>query len=48
MDIAKHISEHVHGEHFFKSSTENLLRRAQLYKGSGRVGVVKCWLRKTF
>lgn len=41
MGIAKLISEHVHGEHFFKSSTKNLLRHAQLYKGSGRVGVVK-------
>lgn len=47
MGIAKHISEHVHGEHFFRSSTYNLLRRAQLYKVSGRAGMVKCWLRKT-
>lgn len=48
MGIAKHIGEHVHGERFCKLSIENLLRYAQLYKGSGRVGMVKCWLRKTF
>lgn len=33
MGIAKHTGECAHGEHFFKSTTENLLRCAQLSVG---------------
>jgi len=35
MGVAKYTGERAHGEHFFKLSTENLLRCARLYNGSG-------------